>query len=333
MKLLSGGQSGVDRAVLDVALARGIAYSGWCPKGGWAEDFPEPPGVLANYPQLAETPLADPAQRTEWNVRDADAYLIVVDVVGGLEVSHGTALARDQAARVRRCAAERAARLVLEIKSRSRARNFALLDQPQRLASHRVASKQESGSASWPASRMSIAILSSTHGPTGSLRPPDMDSNQGNADLDQRFRSSNHIRPPCRAYRPRCERRAHQPCLGLGSDRRLSTGARAIIQRSQRAFGHGALDAALDRLMMQPECPADRKKRGVFPIGQQYPRPLHPARRFSARLRYRSQLRRISFSKRQLNRPPPRCHDFSSRSLVGTRDICGNPKTKMNPPL
>src|SRR5207344_709665 len=96
-----------------------------------------------------------------------------------------------------------------------------------------------------------------------------------------------------------------------------STGARAIIQRSQRAFGHGALDAALDRLMMQPECPADRKKRGVFSIGQQYPRPLHPARRFSARLRYRSQLRRISFSKRQLNRPPPRCHDFSSRSLNG----------------
>ena len=129
---------------------------------------------------------------------------------------------------------------------------------------------------------------------------------------------------------PACQR--HQPCLGLGSDRRLSTGARAIIQRSQRAFGHGALDAALDRLMMQPECPADRKKRGVFSIGQQYPRPLHPARRFSARLRYRSQLRRISFSKRQLKRPPPRCHDFSSRSLVGTRDICGNPKTKMNPP-
>ena len=128
-------------------------------------------------------------------------------------------------------------------------------------------------------------------------------------------------------------RQRHQPCLGLGSDRRLSTGARAIIQRSQRAFGHGALDAALDRLMMQPECPADRKKRGVFSIGQQYPRPLHPARRFSARLRYRSQLRRISFSKRQLNRPPPRCHDFSSRSLVGTRDICGNPKTKMKSPL
>jgi hypothetical protein len=97
MKLLSGGQSGVDRAVLDVALARGIPYGGWCPKGGWAEDFPEPPGVLAKYPQLAETPLADPAQRTEWNVRDADACLILVDV-DGLAVSRGTALARDQAA-------------------------------------------------------------------------------------------------------------------------------------------------------------------------------------------------------------------------------------------
>jgi Circularly permutated YpsA SLOG family len=97
MKLLSGGQSGVDRAALDVALARGVAYGGWCPKGGWAEDFPEPPGVLAKYPQLAETPLADPAQRTEWNVRDADACLIVVDA-GGLAVSRGTALARNQAA-------------------------------------------------------------------------------------------------------------------------------------------------------------------------------------------------------------------------------------------
>lgn len=98
MKLLSGGQSGVDRAALDVALARGIAYGGWCPKGGWAEDFPEPPGLLARYPQLVETPLAEPAQRTEWNVRDADACLMIVDA-GGFAVSRGTALAREAAAR------------------------------------------------------------------------------------------------------------------------------------------------------------------------------------------------------------------------------------------
>ena len=93
MKILSGGQSGVDRAALDAAIARGIDYGGWCPKGGWAEDFTEPPGLLANYPRLAETPLADPAQRTEWNVRDADACLIVLDA-GGLAASKGTALAR-----------------------------------------------------------------------------------------------------------------------------------------------------------------------------------------------------------------------------------------------
>jgi hypothetical protein len=101
MKVLSGGQSGVDRAVLDVALARGIDYGGWCPKGGWAEDFPQPPGVLAKYPNLKETPLADPAQRTEWNVRDADACLIVVDA-GGTDVSAGTTLAEELAHRYRK---------------------------------------------------------------------------------------------------------------------------------------------------------------------------------------------------------------------------------------
>jgi hypothetical protein len=101
MKLLSGGQSGVDRAVLDVALERGIDYGGWCPKGGWAEDFPAPPGVLAKYPNLKETPLADPAQRTEWNVRDADACMIVLEA-RGVDVSGGTALAQDLAHRYRK---------------------------------------------------------------------------------------------------------------------------------------------------------------------------------------------------------------------------------------
>jgi len=96
MKIISGGQSGVDRAALDAAIALGIDYGGWCPKGGWAEDRPEPPGVLATYPRLAETPLADPAQRTEWNVRDADACLTVVDA-RGLPASKGTALAHELA--------------------------------------------------------------------------------------------------------------------------------------------------------------------------------------------------------------------------------------------
>ena len=76
-RIVSGGQSGVDRAALDFAIARGIPYGGWCPNGGWAEDFSEPPGVLARYPGLRETPDRDTHQRTEWNVRDSDATLVL----------------------------------------------------------------------------------------------------------------------------------------------------------------------------------------------------------------------------------------------------------------
>jgi len=88
-RIVSGGQTGVDRAALDVAVELGLPYAGWCPSGGWAEDLPEPPGLLARYPYLTETPSADPAQRTRWNVRDSDATLLVT---AGQLLSAGTAL-------------------------------------------------------------------------------------------------------------------------------------------------------------------------------------------------------------------------------------------------
>jgi hypothetical protein len=94
MMIITGGQSGVDRAALDVAIEYGIAWGGWCPQGGWAEDFPDPPGLLARYPGLRETPRSDPAQRTKWNVRDSDAVLIIVDRAG-LGVSKGTTGAKE----------------------------------------------------------------------------------------------------------------------------------------------------------------------------------------------------------------------------------------------
>lgn len=71
-RVISGGQTGVDRAALDVAMGLGLAVGGWCPAGRRAED-----GVIpAHYP-LRETPSEDYAERTAWNVRDSDATLVL----------------------------------------------------------------------------------------------------------------------------------------------------------------------------------------------------------------------------------------------------------------
>lgn len=72
--VVSGGQSGVDRAALDAALSLGLAAGGWCPRGRQAED-----GTIAERYRLRETPLARVAQRTLWNVRDSDATLVLAD--------------------------------------------------------------------------------------------------------------------------------------------------------------------------------------------------------------------------------------------------------------
>lgn len=69
--VVSGGQTGADRAGLDWAIAAGIAYGGWCPKGRRAED-----GEIPSTYVLKETPGSGYLQRTEWNVRDSDATLI-----------------------------------------------------------------------------------------------------------------------------------------------------------------------------------------------------------------------------------------------------------------
>lgn len=71
-RIVSGGQTGVDRAALDVALVRNIPCGGWCPLGRLAEDRV----IAATYP-LKETPTADYAERTAWNVRDSDGTLII----------------------------------------------------------------------------------------------------------------------------------------------------------------------------------------------------------------------------------------------------------------
>ena len=91
IRVVSGGQTGVDRAALDVAIALGIPYGGWCPRGGWAEDMPEPPGLLVRYPLLRESRSREPAERTRLNVLDSDATLVLCPD-GAVAHGSGTAL-------------------------------------------------------------------------------------------------------------------------------------------------------------------------------------------------------------------------------------------------
>ena len=94
-RIVSGGQTGVDRAALDAALARGLAVGGWCPRGRRAEDGP----LAAHYP-LRETPSRTYAQRTAWNVRDSDGTLILAPepLTGGTALTLREAQALDRPA-------------------------------------------------------------------------------------------------------------------------------------------------------------------------------------------------------------------------------------------
>ena len=71
-KIISGGQTGVDRAALDAAIKMDIAHGGWIPRGRLTEDGPLPAGYA-----LKETAGSDYAERTARNVEDADATLII----------------------------------------------------------------------------------------------------------------------------------------------------------------------------------------------------------------------------------------------------------------
>ncbi len=83
-KIISGGQTGVDRAALDAALEFGLSCGGWCPKGRKAEDGP----IDARYP-LRETSSTNYAVRTDKNVKDSDGTLVLTRLG---RTSAGTAL-------------------------------------------------------------------------------------------------------------------------------------------------------------------------------------------------------------------------------------------------
>ncbi len=71
-KVISGGQTGADRAALDVAIALGVPHGGWCPRGRKAEDG----AIHARY-ELRETGAGAYRVRTEHNVRDSDGTVVI----------------------------------------------------------------------------------------------------------------------------------------------------------------------------------------------------------------------------------------------------------------
>ena len=92
-KIISGGQTGADRAALDFAIDNGIPYGGWLPKGRKTED-----GRLSEKYHLQEMPTEDYSKRTEMNILDSDGTVIVSN--GFLK--NGSALTREFAIKHKR---------------------------------------------------------------------------------------------------------------------------------------------------------------------------------------------------------------------------------------
>ena len=84
LRIISGGQTGVDRAALDIAIELGLDHGGWCPQGRRAED-----GNLPPHYRLRETAEHDYSSRTRLNVKDADGTLLLYrgNLEGGSELT------------------------------------------------------------------------------------------------------------------------------------------------------------------------------------------------------------------------------------------------------
>ncbi|MDM8557336.1 putative molybdenum carrier protein [Candidatus Parabeggiatoa sp. HSG14] len=72
MKIISGAQTGVDRAALDAALDSGVKTGGWCPEGRMADD-----GIISEKYPVKELPKSGYRQRTKRNVIDSDGTVII----------------------------------------------------------------------------------------------------------------------------------------------------------------------------------------------------------------------------------------------------------------
>jgi hypothetical protein len=93
LKIISGAQTGVDRAALDAAMTCGIKVGGWCPQERIAED-----GVIADRYPVTELANAGYSERTLQNVIDSDGTLIIyfAYLSGGTEETLGFCIAQSK---------------------------------------------------------------------------------------------------------------------------------------------------------------------------------------------------------------------------------------------
>jgi hypothetical protein len=131
MKVVSGGQTGVDRAALDAAVTHNIQIGGWCPLGRLAED-----GRIPDCYPLVEMPTRNYPARTEKNVVESDATLVLT--MGHL--SRGTALTQRLTARFGKPS------MTLDLRTKPESGMVASWKRSHNIAVLNVAGPRESGS-------------------------------------------------------------------------------------------------------------------------------------------------------------------------------------------
>jgi hypothetical protein len=168
LTIVSGGQTGADRAALDFAIRAGLPHEGWCPLGRLAED-----GRLDARYQLRETPTSQYAERTAWNVRDSDATLLLTLKA---ERTGGTKLTGDVAVSLGRPVLQLAAADVGPFEAATMLRQF--------LATHKVARLNVAGPRASQEPKIGAyvdAVLTSALGTQGEKPPRHEDTKKKKA--------------------------------------------------------------------------------------------------------------------------------------------------------
>src|SRR6266699_5007967 len=163
LKVISGGQTGVDRGALDAALSLQVECGGWCPEGRLAED-----GTIPTRYPVMELANAGYAERTARNVADSDGTLVISkgEPIGGTRETVDRCIEMGKPYRVIDCASmsveeaiEAATEFFKNLSSRADARDLSV---------GQVISEHSRGSS--PSARLGMTVLN-VAGPRASQWP------------------------------------------------------------------------------------------------------------------------------------------------------------------